>query len=165
MFLLADRMPVIFPLHMTASAFALILLPLMIATRHKRHLHRPLGRALGVFVALGGLTALPVAVMSSSGEAARAGFFAQGLVWMALFAAGWRAIRARDISRHTRLMLMMAAVTTGAVWFRVIIGTALLLHLPFEAMYGFSAWAGWLLPLAAVWIWTGGRKHAALALS
>ena len=62
MFLLANRMPVIFPLHMTASALALILLPLMIATRHKRHLHRPLGRALGVFVALGGLTALPVAI-------------------------------------------------------------------------------------------------------
>lgn len=154
MFLLADRMPVIFRLHMAASALALMLLPLMIATRHKRHLHRPVGRALGIFVAVGGLTALPVAVLSSSGEIARAGFFVQGLVWLALFAAGWRAIRAHDVPRHTRLMLMMAAVTTGAVWFRLITGTALLLHLPFEPMYALAAWAGWLVPLAAAWSWT-----------
>ena len=155
-------MPVIFPLHMAASALALVLLPLMIATRHKRHLHRPIGRALGVFVAVGGLTALPVAVLSSSGEIARAGFFVQGLVWLALFTAGWRAIRAKDISRHTRMMFMMAAVTTGAVWFRLITGTALLLHLPFEPMYALAAWAGWLVPLAAVWVWTrpAALRHA-----
>lgn len=144
---------------MAASALALVLLPLMIATRHKRHLHRALGRALGVFVAAGGLTALPVAILSSSGGIARAGFFVQGLVWLALFAAGWRAIRARDVPRHTQLMLLMAAVTTGAVWFRLITGTALLLHLPFEPMYAFAAWAGWLLPLAAVWTWTRPRLH------
>lgn len=71
-----------------------------------------------------------------------------------MFAAGWRAIRARDVPSHTRLMLMMAAVTTGAVWFRLITGTALLLHLPFEAMYAFAAWAGWLMPLAVAWAWT-----------
>ena len=159
MFLLAERMPLIFPMHMAASALALVLLPLMIATRHKRHLHRPVGRALGLFVAVGGLTALPVAVLSSSGEVARAGFFVQGLVWLALFAAGWRAIRARDVPHHTQLMLMMAAVTTGAVWFRLITGTSLLLHLPFEPMYAFAAWAGWLLPLAAVWTWTRQRLH------
>ena len=30
-------------------------------------------------------------------------------------------------------MLMMGAVTTGAVWFRLITGTAILLGLPFDA--------------------------------
>lgn len=164
MFLLADRLPVIFPLHMAASALALILLPLMIATRHSRHLHRPVGRALGVFVAVGGLTALPVAVLSSSGDIARAGFFVQGLVWLALFAAGWRAIRAKDLSRHTRLMFTMAAVTTGAVWFRLITGTALLLQLPFEPMYALAAWAGWLVPLGFVWAWTRPAPRGAFAL-
>jgi hypothetical protein len=150
MYLLNERIPLLFGTHMAASALALLLLPFVIAARHANDLHRALGRTLGVFVVLGGLTALPVAVVSSSGDMARAGFFAQGLVWLWLFAAGWRAIRARDRRSQARLMLAMTAVTTGAVWFRVITGTALLLHLPFEAAYAFAAWAGWMIPLALV---------------
>lgn len=153
MYLLAERLPVIFRLHMAASALALLLLPLVLAARHKRHLHRALGRALGAFVVAGGLTALPVAVLSSSGELARAGFFAQGLVWLWLLGAGWLAIRAKDRNRHAHLMLMMAAVTTGAVWFRLIIGSAIALGLPFEPMYALAAWTGWIVPLLLVRHW------------
>lgn len=153
MYLLSERVPVIFRLHMVASALALVLLPFTIAFRNTAHLHRPMGRALGIFVVLGGLTALPVAVLSSSGEGARLGFFVQGVVWLALFAKGWQAIRARDRRRHARLMLMMGAVTTGAVWFRLITGSAIIFGLPFEPMYAFAAWAGWLLPLAIVQQW------------
>lgn len=47
-------------------------------------------------------------------------------------------------------MLAMIAVTTGAVWFRVITGIAIALRLPFEPIYAASAWLGWLLPLAFV---------------
>lgn len=155
MYLLAERVPVIFRLHMVASACALILLPLVISVRHSAHIHRPVGRALGIFVAIGGLTALPVAIMSSSGEIARAGFFVQGLVWMWLLQQGWQAIRARDLRRHADLMLMMGAVTTGAVWFRLITGTAIIFDLPFEPAYAFAAWVGWLAPLAAANRWAG----------
>lgn len=150
MLLLAERVPFIFRLHMAASALALLFLPLTIAARHESHLHRALGRALGIFVVVGGLTALPVAIVSSSGEVARAGFFVQGVVWLWLFAAGWRAIRAGNRGRHVRLMLAMAAVTTGAVWFRLLIGSALLFDWPFEATYAFAAWAGWMMPLTLV---------------
>ena len=153
MFLLAERVPLLFRLHMAASALALLLLPLVIALRQTPHLHRALGRLLGIFVVIGGLTALPVAVLSSSGEMARAGFFVQGLVWLALFWRGWRAIRGRDRRRHAQAMLAMTAVTTGAVWFRVITGTAILTGLPFEAAYAFAAWAGWLIPLTLVVYW------------
>ena len=100
---------------------------------------------------LAGLTALPVAALSASAPLARAGFFAQGLVWLWLLFQGWTAIRAGDRARHARFMLAMAAVTTGAVWFRLLTGTAIVLHLPFEATYAFAAWAGWLVPLAIVW--------------
>jgi len=150
MFELARSVPFLFPAHMVASALALLLVPAVMLTRRRPQLHRPLGRLLGVFVVIGGLTALPVAVLSHSTPWARAGFFAQGLVWLYLFAAAFVAIRAHDVARHARLMVAMVAVTTGAVWFRVITGTAIALRLPFEPVYAVSAWVAWLIPLALV---------------
>lgn len=150
MFELARRAPILFPLHMVSSALALLLAPAVIILRHRPEFHRALGRLLGGFVVIGGLTALPVAILSHSTPWARAGFFVQGLVWLYLLTAAYLAIRAHDVRRHARLMLAMVAVTTGAVWFRVMTGTAIALHLPFEPIYALSAWIGWMLPLAFV---------------
>lgn len=150
MHLVDERLPVIFRLHMVASALALLMLPAVIAARRQPHVHRTLGRLLGVFVFAGGISALPVAIFSNSSELARAGFFVQGLVWMALFFSAVRAIRTRRIELHARLMLAMAAVTTGAVWFRAVTGSAILLGLPFEATYTAAAWLCWLLPMMVV---------------
>lgn len=150
MFVLAESMPVIFRAHMVTAAFALLLAPLVIALRHRPELHRMLGRLLGAFVVAGGLTALPVAIFSHSGMIARAGFFVQSIVWLALFIAGVFAIRRGDRNQHVRFMVAMVAVTTGAVWFRLMIGTAIVLNLPFELVYAFAAWAAWIVPLAVV---------------
>ena len=123
MFLLAERVPLLFRAHMAASALALLLLPFVIALRQTPDLHRALGRLLGIFVVIGGLTALPVAILSSSSEMARAGFSFKG--WCgSRSSAGLAGHSRRDRRRHARLMLAMTAVTTGAVWFRVITGTA-----------------------------------------
>jgi Predicted membrane protein (DUF2306) len=150
MFELAGRAPILFPIHMVSSAMALLLAPLVVGLRQRPEFHRPLGRLLGVFVVIGGLTALPVAVLSHSPFAARAGFFAQGLVWLYLLGAAYVAIRNRNIRLHVHLMSAMLAVTTGAVWFRILTGTAIALHLPFEPAYALAAWMGWLAPLAIV---------------
>jgi hypothetical protein len=150
MFELAGRAPILFPAHMISSALALLLAPLVIAFRDRPELHKPLGWLLGAFVVIGGLTALPVAVMSHSPTLARAGFFVQGLVWLYLLGTAIVAIRRRNILRHAHLMMAMVAVTTGAVWFRVITGTAIALHLPFDTIYGLAAWIGWIAPLAIV---------------
>lgn len=151
MHLLDERMPVIFRVHMIASAGALLLIPLVISARNHRVLHKRMGRRLGAFVVAGGLTAMPVAIFSHSTVMARAGFTAQGIVWMLLLAAGIAAIRRGERERHVRLMLTMAAVTTGAVWFRVVTGSAIWLELPFETTYALAAWLCWLVPLAIVW--------------
>lgn len=149
------KLPGVFRVHMLASALVLLMLPVVIAIRHRARLHRMMGRLLGAFVVIGGLTALPVAIFSHSSLPARAGFFAQGVVWLALFLAGWRAIRAGERDRHIVMMLAMAAVTTGAVWFRVVTGTAILLDLPFEATYAVATWICWLVPLALAVSWRG----------
>ena len=71
-------------------------------------------------VVLGGLTSLPVAFYSHSVAMARAGFFAQGVVWLTLIALGVTAVRAGASSPTTpRLMLAMAAVASGALWVRL----------------------------------------------
>jgi hypothetical protein len=101
-------------------------------------------------VVAGGLTALPVAIFSYSWWPARAGFFAQGVVWLWLLFAAVAAIRHGDRARHAGLMLAMAAVTTGAVWFRVLTGSAILLELPFDPIYAASAWIAWIVPLVLV---------------
>jgi hypothetical protein len=150
MSLVDRRLPGIFRIHMLASAIVLVLLPVALSLRFRPRLHRRIGWLLGAFVVAGGLTALPVAIFSYSWWPARAGFFVQGLVWLGLFVAAVLAIRRGDRARHAHLMLAMAAVTTGAVWFRVLTGTAILFDLPFEAIYAASAWIAWLVPLALV---------------
>lgn len=150
MFVLRDEMPFIFSFHMVTAAGALLLAPAVIVLRHRPRVHRRLGWIVGAFVVAGGLSSLPVAIFSHSPAVARAGFFVQGLVWLALLAAGIAAIRSGDRGRHARLMLAMFAVTTGAVWFRLLTGLAIVFQLPFAPVYGFAAWAGWMIPLAVV---------------
>ena len=74
----------------------------------------------------------------------------QGLVWIFLLVRGISAIRAHDRRAHVRFMLAMYAVATGAVWFRVMTGTAIALHLPFTQVYAAAAWLGWMIPLTMV---------------
>lgn len=162
MFVLTERMPIVFSAHMLTSALALLLMPAVVLTRHRPQYHRMLGRLVGAFVVAGGLTALPVAIVSDSSIAARAGFFVQGVVWIYLLARGISAIRSGDRRRHAMFMLAMFAVATGAVWFRLLTGAAIVMQLPFAPVYGASAWLGWLIPLSLVVVY---RRSATALLS
>lgn len=150
LFVVDERLPGIFKLHMLASGAALLLIPIVVALRHDRALHRPLGYVAAVCVLLGALTSLPVALYSHSVLVARMGFLAQGIVWLVLIGLGFAAVRRRRYADHARLMLMMAAVASGALWVRLTTTVATGYHLPFDHVYGCAAWLGWLLPLAFV---------------
>ena len=157
LYLTAQRLPVVFPVHMIASGLTMLLVPLVITLRRQYGWHKALGRLAAGLVCVGGLTALPVALSSEASLAARAGFFVQGLVWVTLIAAGIWAIRQRMIERHARLMLAVAAVTSGAIWLRLATVAAVQFNLPFETVYALAAWASWLVPLGVV---TGVRRFA-----
>jgi predicted membrane protein DUF2306 len=150
LFVVDERLPGIFKLHMLASGAALVLIPAVIALRRNSAWHRPLGYVTAVAVLLGALTSLPVALYSHSVVMARAGFLAQGVVWLALIALGILAVRRRRFADHARLMLAMAAVGSGALWVRLTTTVATGYDLPFDAVYGCAAWLGWLIPLALV---------------
>lgn len=162
LFLVDERLPGIFKLHMLASGAALLLVPLVIAVRRDRAWHRPLGYVAAMCVLLGALTSLPVALHSTSPFAARLGFLAQGLTWLALVALGIIAVRRRHLAHHSRMMLMMAAVASGALWVRLTTTIATSYDLPFDPVYSSAAWLGWLLPLAIVALvptpWTPRRR-------
>jgi hypothetical protein len=149
------RLPVAFPLHMVASGATLILIPIAAFARHRRGIHRALGRMAAVAVMVGGLTALPVALASEATATARAGLFTQGLVWLVLLAIAVAAIRHGDVAHHARFMLAMAAVASGAIWLRLVTFTATAAGLPFEQVYAAAAWACWLVPLGVAAIAAG----------
>jgi hypothetical protein len=148
LFVVLQRQPLAFPLHMIASGLALILIPIAALARPWRGVHRAAGRLAAAAVTIGGLTALPVALASEATAPARAGLFAQGLVWLTLLALAVAAIRRGQ--RHARLMLAMAAVASGAIWLRPIMFAASRAGLPFDTAYAVATWIGWLLPLAVV---------------
>ena len=158
LFLVARRLPVVFPIHMISSGLAMLLIPLVITLRRHCGWHKALGRLAAGLVCVGGLTALPVALSSEASLAVRAGFFVQGIVWVTLMGAGIWAIRHRQIERHTHLMLAVAAVTSGAIWLRIATVAAVQLELPFDTVYALAAWASWLVPLGVV---TGCTMHDA----
>lgn len=155
---LDQRLPTIFRIHMAASGLALILATVAFLLRHKPDWHRPIGRLASVAVIAGGITALPSALLSEATAMARAGFFAQGCVWLALLGTGLVEIRARRIDTHRRAMLGMLAVASGAVVLRFAMAATAGLQLPYAESYAFLAWASWLMPLAVVWRLTGGRR-------
>jgi uncharacterized membrane protein len=148
LFVVLQRRPIAFPLHMVASGLALILIPIAAWARRRRDLHRALGRAAAICVAVGGASALLVALASEATIVARAGFFVQGVVWLALLAAALIAIRRGNVARHARLMIAMAAVASGAIWLRLVMYGAVSAGLPFDPVYAAAAWACWMAPLA-----------------
>ncbi len=154
------RIPWLFACHSIASGLALLLLPAVFASAGHT-LHKYLGRITAVLVLAGGLAALPVAIVSLASPVTRAGFFVQGLVWLAFDCSAYMSIRRGNAGRHRLLMFAMAAVASGAIWLRLTTVAVAAMQLPFVPAYAIAAWVCWLIPLAAVplavqWRWSRG---------
>lgn len=145
-----ELLPVIFPVHMFTGGMALILVPLTLALRRWPRLHRLAGWITAVDVVLAGLTAFPVAWVEPVTPWSAAGFSAQAVAWMTLLAMAITAIRRGLVERHMACMLMMAAVTSGAVFFRVYLALWAIYaqHRHYHLFYALDSWLAWMLPLA-----------------
>lgn len=144
-----ELLPWIFPLHMVTGGLVLMLVPLTIAARRWPRWHRLAGRVTAPVVVLAGLSAFPVALIEPVTRVSAWGFTAQGALWLVLLGLGIRHIRAGRPRQHRAAMLLMAAATSGAVFFRVylalfaIYGNARY----YEAFYAVDAWIAWGLPV------------------
>lgn len=150
-----ELMPVLFPLHMVSGAGALLLVPLALSLHHRTRWHRPVGRIAALTVIVAGLTAFPAALIAPVTWVSALGFSTQAAVWLLLLGRGLLAIRRHDIARHRASMVMMAAVTSGVVLFRIYLALwAILAHgRHFAPFYACNAWLAWLLPLLASVLW------------
>jgi hypothetical protein len=146
-----DHLPIIFPLHMVTGGLALLLVPLTLALRGTPW-HKLAGRITAVDILVAGITALPVALQSPVTKLSAAGFAAQALTWMALLVLGLWHIRNRRYSQHQTCMLLMAAVTSGAMFFRVYLGLWKAYGAPqyFYTFYAINAWIAWGLPMVVM---------------
>ena len=161
LWLVEQRLPLLFRLHMVSAGLALVAVPITIAC-HGCSLHRLVGRIAATLVLAGGITALPVALASEAYWLARLGFLAQGLAWIALLLAAVHAIRRGDRLRHMWLMLAVATIASGALWLRVAAWVAAGWGDSFDAAYALAAWLAWMLPLGAVALLArrAHRRHA-----
>ncbi|MFM5884359.1 MAG: DUF2306 domain-containing protein [Novosphingobium sp.] len=157
----AELLPLIFDIHMISGGLALILVPLAIGlSRHPRW-HRPLARIAALDVLTAGVTAFPVALTAPVTIGSALGFCAQGLTWLVLLGLAIRAIRRGDAARHRAFMLLMAAATSGAVFFRIYLALWAIFAQGrgYALFYALDAWIAWLLPLILVsWLL---KRHGA----
>jgi hypothetical protein len=146
-----EMLPWIFPLHMITGGLALLLVPATILARRTAW-HKTLGRLTATDVLVAGLTAPFVAWAAPVTFMSAAGFTAQSFVWMGLLGVGVVNIRRSHVAAHQTCMLLMAAVTSGALFFRIFLGlwAGLGSHHYFNIFYACDAWIAWALPLAAM---------------
>jgi hypothetical protein len=148
---------------MMASGLGLILLPWILAVRHRRALHRVLGRIGAGLLLIGAAASLPSALYSEAVALARLGFLTQGILCLVFLVGAVRAIRARNIERHAELMLRVSALVFGAVFLRILMALAMQLRLPFDPAYAAVAWFSWVVPLAMVLRWRRGKRWRSVA--
>lgn len=159
-----ELLPIIFPVHMVTGGLALLLVPLVLFLRGTRW-HRFVGRIAAIDIFVAGITAIPVAVVMPVTNTSAAGFVAQGITWIVLLGLGIWNIRGGRVASHRACMLMLAAVTSGALFFRIYLGLWKTFGLSkhFETFYALDGWIAWGLPLIGVAIWLHVSARAARA--
>ena len=163
LYIKTELLPWTFPAHMIAGGLALVLVPAMILLSRQRRWHRRLAWITVPVVAVAGITAFPVALVAPVTAVSAWGFAAQGAVWLALLAAGIWHVRGKRLAPHRAAMLLLAAVTSGAVFFRIFLALFALNGDPrhYQTFYAVDAWAAWGLPLIAMAIFlkrTGAKR-------
>jgi hypothetical protein len=91
-----------------------------------------------------------LALGSSAGPIAGAGFAAQALLLPVFTWLGWRAAVERRFASHREWMLRSYALIAAAITLRLMIPAAFLLELDFLRAYRVIAWLCWLTNLALV---------------
>lgn len=150
-----ELMPLTFAVHMISGGLALVLVPMALAARLRPRWHKLAGRVAAIDVAIAGLTAFPVALIEPVTLGSALGFTAQGLLWLTLLVLGVRNVRKGRIQAHRAAMLLMAAATSGAVFFRVYLALFALggSYRYYELFYAADAWIAWGLPVLATALW------------
>lgn len=144
---LLDERPFAAMSHFGGSALALAIGTFQLNARLRSRLvgvHRWLGRAYVLGVGVGGISGLSLALESSGGRIARAGFALLAVCWLACTWLAYRHIRAGDVAAHRTWMIRSFALTFAAVTLRLYIPVSQIAGIPFPAAYAAIAWLCWI---------------------
>ncbi|WP_433199299.1 DUF2306 domain-containing protein [Nocardia sp. CA-107356] len=125
---------VAFYLHITFAGLALALGPWQFATRLRTRgprIHRGIGRAYLISVAIGSVAALVMSMFNSVGLNGFFGFGTLAVLWGWTAWRGYRAVRQRDFANHQAWMIRNFALTYAAVTLRSWFGVLILAQIPF----------------------------------
>ncbi len=105
--------------------------------RRAPRVHRTLGRTYLIALIPASLSGLVVAVLSTAGPVANAGFVLLDIGWIITGVQGYRTVRARRYHAHERWMMRNFALTFAAVTLRFWLGILIAVQLPLlHSVYG-----------------------------
>lgn len=143
-------------IHVLAGCAALLAGVVQITAPIRRRapgLHRASGYLYVAATALSAPSALMLALGTTSGPIAGAGFAILALLTGGFTALGLAAALRRDLGAHRRWMLRSYAMTFAAITLRLMIPASFALGLDFLAAYRAIAWLCWMPNLLVIELW------------
>jgi hypothetical protein len=133
--------------HIVASGVTLLVGPFQflrpLRQRYPRVLHW-MGRTYIVACLVGGIAGGSIALFSSSGLVAGAGFLGLAVCWLFCTVRAYVAVRAKDYVTHQRWMIRSFSLAFAAVMLRIYLPLSLVAGLEYADAYPVIAWACWV---------------------
>ena len=152
-------------LHIAASGVALLLGPLQFLRTIRTKtpsVHRWIGRIYVAACLAGGLAGGAIALYSSSGLIAGAGFLSLAILWLVFTGLALKSAMQRDFRAHERWMIRSFALTFAAVTLRIYLPIGIgLSEGEFALPYTIIAWISWAPNLLVAEAWLALRERQA----
>ncbi len=147
--------PLAVQIHVGCGVTALALGFFQLVTRRgpRRIWHRWAGRVYVVVCLVGAVAGLWLALHTTMGPVAAAGFSGLAVAWFTTTAIGWRKVVGGDFAQHRRWMIRSLSVTFAAVSLRILIPLSPLTGLSFEEAYPLISFLCWVPNLLLVEAW------------
>lgn len=152
----------ILAVHMVAGGLAVLLVPMQVSRmwrRGDRRKHVYLGWALVPIVTIAALTTPPISFNMDYPFWSEAGFALGSIAWFTALVMGIWAIKTKQYVRHKRWMVMMAALSFGAVSFRLQL-PLLRIFWSIDQVFPYIGWSCWLPNVLVVAWWWHRQKQA-----
>lgn len=140
------------PVHVAAAATALLVGAFQFLGGVRRRwpaLHRWTGRVYVVACLVGAVSGFVLALGTTMGPLATAGFGTLSVAWLAATLLGWRRATQRRFALHRAWMIRSWWLTFAAVTLRLYLGASFAVGLPFELSYPAISFLCWVPNLIA----------------
>lgn len=151
--------------HAGFAATALLAGPFQVLPRlraRRPRLRRWIGRTYVAACLIGGSAGLALALGSTAGPIARAGFAALAVVWILCTAMAWRMALHRRFDEHRLWMIRSFALTFAAVTLRIYMPLAAIAGLDPLISYRAISWLCWVPNLIAAQLYLARRPRIAV---